>query len=261
MPDLDVKLERVGGVARLRIDRPAARNALSVEMMKALNEAVEEVGADADMRCLLITGSGRAFCAGMDLSDDAVTPGQGDAGWVLEAYLNPLLERLADLPCPVVTAVNGAAAGAGCSLALAGDIVVTGRSAFFLQAFINVGLVPDMGATWLLPRLAGRARAMAMMMLGERIGAEQALEWGMIYQVVEDAELETAAVTLAERLAQGPTRAYRLLRRGVRACLDGPLATALALEREHQREAGLSRDYVEGVAAFTQKRPAVFTGR
>jgi 2-(1,2-epoxy-1,2-dihydrophenyl)acetyl-CoA isomerase len=175
--------------------------------------------------------------------------------------LNPLLEQLFALPIPVITAVNGGAAGAGCSIALAGDIVIAGRSAYFLQAFVNIGLVPDVGSTWLLPRLIGRGRAMAMMMLGERVPAEQALDWGMIYQVVDDAKLMATATELAARLARGPTLAYALIRQGVRECLDRSLSEGLSVERRNQRLAGSTQDFNEGVAAFIAKRPASFQGK
>jgi 2-(1,2-epoxy-1,2-dihydrophenyl)acetyl-CoA isomerase len=171
------------------------------------------------------------------------------------------LEKLRRLPVPFITAVNGVAAGGGCGYALAGDIVIAGRSAYFLQPFANIGLVPDVGATWLLPRLIGKARATAMMMLGERITAEQALESGMIYQVVEDADLMVTAHALAASLADGPTIAYGLMRQGIAGCLEMDLTDALSLERRNQKVAGLAADHEEGVAAFLQKRKPVFTGK
>jgi 2-(1,2-epoxy-1,2-dihydrophenyl)acetyl-CoA isomerase len=180
---------------------------------------------------------------------------------VLETHFNPLLERLFALPIPFITAVNGPAAGAGCSYALAGDIVIAGRSAYFLQAFVNIGLVPDVGSTWLLPRLAGRARAQAMMMLGERIPAEQALDWGMVYKVVDDADLMTEARAVATKLAKGPTKAYALIRQGIRACMDSTLTEGLMVERRNQLHAGRTADFAEGVMAFLQKRPANFQGK
>lgn len=253
------------GVATLTINRPAMLNALNVEVIAEMIDAVDRVRDEGSARALLLTGAGRGFSSGADLAGGgagggAVGGGPIDAGKVLETHFNPLLERLFALPVPFVTAVNGPAAGAGCSFALAGDIVIAGTSAYFLQAFVNIGLVPDVGSTWLLPRLAGRARAQAMMMLGEKISAATALDWGMIYQVVPDAELLSTATALAQRLAKGPTRAYALIRQGIRDCLDASLTEALMIERRNQRLAGRSPDFAEGVAAFLQKRPAAFTG-
>lgn len=265
-----IRFDEAEGVVTLTIDRPAQLNALHIGVIGEMIDAVDRVRDQGTARALLLTGSGRAFCSGADLSGGgaggAAAGGAGDrgrvdAGKVLETHFNPLLERLFALPVPFVTAVNGPAAGAGCSFALAGDIVVAARSAYFLQAFVNIGLVPDVGSTWLLPRLAGRARAQAMMMLGDRIKAEQALDWGMVYQVVDDADLMPTARALAARLAKGPTRAYALIRQGIRACLDTSLTEALMVERRHQLQAGRTADFAEGVQAFLQKRPAAFTGR
>src|SRR3954468_7429612 len=197
-------------VATLTIARPETLNALSAQTVAELREAVEEAGRSG-ARCLLLAREGRGFSSGADLAGSGGLP--EDAGAALEKHFNPLVEALFALPIPVVAAVNGPCAGAGCSLALAADVVLAGRSAYFLQAFVNIGLIPDAGATWLLPRLAGRARAMEMMMLGERVPAEQALAWGMISRVVDDEDLETESVALATRLAQGPTVALGLIRR------------------------------------------------
>jgi 2-(1,2-epoxy-1,2-dihydrophenyl)acetyl-CoA isomerase len=259
-----IEFDETDGVATLTLNRPAALNALTTELMSELIDAVDRVRDQATARCLLLTGSGRAFCSGADLASGPIGAGGSglpDAGHRLETHFNPLLERLFALPIPFITAVNGPAAGAGCSFALAGDIVVASESAYFLQAFVNIGLVPDVGATWLLPRLAGRARAQAMMMLGEKIPAATARDWGMIWQVVPDADLPATAQALAARLAAGPTRAYGLIRQGIRDCLDTSLTEALAIERRNQRAAGRTADVAEGVAAFLQKRPAAFTGR
>jgi 2-(1,2-epoxy-1,2-dihydrophenyl)acetyl-CoA isomerase len=245
-------------VATLTIARPDRLNALSAQTVDELRAAVEET-ARSDARCLLLTGEGRGFSSGADLASSGGLP--EDAGAALEQHFNPLIEALFGLDIPVVAAVNGPCAGAGCSLALAADIVIAGRSAYFLQAFINIGLIPDAGATWLLPRLAGRARALEMMMLGERIPAERALEWGMIARVVEDEHLASEAVALATQLAQGPTRALGLIRRLARSAQDVPLTEALAAERAAQREAGRTKDFRNAVVAFLQKRQPRFEGK
>ncbi|HLL30368.1 MAG TPA: enoyl-CoA hydratase-related protein [Allosphingosinicella sp.] len=245
-------------VATITIARPDRLNPLSAQTLEELRGAVEESGRSG-ARCLLLTGEGRGFSSGADLAGDGGLP--EDAGAALEKYYNPLIEAILALPIPVVAAVNGPAAGAGCSLALAADIVIAARSAYFLQAFVNIGLIPDAGATWLLPRLAGRARAMEMMLLGERIPAERALEWGMISRVVEDEHLVSEAVLLATRLAQGPTVALGLIRKLAREAGHVPLGEALAAERTAQREAGETEDFRNAVAAFLQKRQARFEGR
>ena len=262
-----ILFDEADGIATLTINRPERMNALHVGVIAEMIDAVDRVRDEGTARVLLMTGTGRAFCSGADLSGGGAGGGGArsigpiDAGKVLETHFNPLLERLFALPVPFVTAVNGAAAGAGCSYALAGDIVVAGRSAYFLQAFVNIGLVPDVGSTWMLPRLAGKARAQAMMMLGERVPAETAFDWGMIYKVVDDAELMAEAGAVAARLANGPTRALTLIRHGLRDCLDKPLTEALMVERRNQLAAGRTADFGEGVAAFLQKRPAAFAGR
>lgn len=259
----NIRLELAGGVARLTLARPNALNALNRPMLGELLRALQRVQDDPDVRVLLLRGDGRGFCSGADLSSNGSPAGSPgfDAGAVLEEYYNPLIERLFDLPLPVVAGVHGAVVGAGCMIALAADIVVATHSAYFLQAFIHAGLVPDSGSMWLLPKLVGRARAQAMMMLGERIPADTACDWGLVYEVVDDDALEPRVTELARRLAGGPTRAYGLIRRGVRRALEAPLAEALRLEREAQREAGGSADFAEGLAAFRQKRQPRFTGR
>ena len=245
-------------VATLTMARPETLNALNAATVAELREAVEEAGRSG-ARCLLLTGEGRGFSSGADLASGGGLP--EDAGEALEKGFNPLIEALFALPVPVVAAVNGPAAGAGCSLALAADIVIAARSAYFLQAFVNVGLVPDAGATWLLPRLAGRARAMEMMMLGERVSAEQAQDWGMIARVVDDEFLAEEAVALATRLAQGPTVALGLIRRLAREAQQLPLTNALSAERIAQRDAGRTEDFRSAVMAFLQKRQPRFEGR
>ncbi|HEX8262753.1 MAG TPA: enoyl-CoA hydratase-related protein [Allosphingosinicella sp.] len=253
-----IRLEQSpGAVATITIARPDRLNALSGHTVDELRTAVEEAGSSG-ARCLLLTGEGRGFSSGADLAGSGGLP--EDAGAALEKHFNPLIEAIFALPIPVVAAVNGPAAGAGCSLALAADIVVAARSAYFLQAFVNIGLIPDAGATWLLPRLAGRARAMEMMMLGERVSAETALEWGLISRVVEDEQLESEAAALATRLAQGPTVALGLIRKLAREAGHRPLGETLAAERAAQRAAGETRDFRNAVMAFLQKRPARFEG-
>jgi 2-(1,2-epoxy-1,2-dihydrophenyl)acetyl-CoA isomerase len=245
-------------VATLTLNRPDSLNALNSAMLDEMRAALESL-AESGARALLLTGAGRGFSSGADLASGGGLP--DDVGAALEAHFNPLVEALFSLPLPVVAAVNGPCAGAGCSLALAADIVIAGRSAYFLQAFINIGLIPDAGATWLLPRLAGRARAMEMMMLGERIPAEQAADWGLISRVVEDDELETEGIALATRLAEGPTVAYGLLRRLARDAEQLKLTDALIAERIAQREAGRTQDFRGAVMAFLQKRKPTFEGR
>jgi 2-(1,2-epoxy-1,2-dihydrophenyl)acetyl-CoA isomerase len=254
------------GVATLTINRPERLNSLNTEVIQEMITAVDTIrDGVSTARCLVLTGAGRGFSSGADLAPGmaggAASSGPLDAGKVLETHFNVLLERLFALPVPFVTAVNGPAAGAGCSYALAGDIVVAAKSAYFLQAFVNIGLVPDVGSTWMLPRLAGKARAQAMMMLGERIPAETALDWGMIYKVVDDAELMAETLAIARKLASGPTRALALIRSGIRDCMDKSLTEGLMVERRNQMHAGRSSDFTEGVMAFLQKRPAVFTGK
>src|SRR5688500_14376577 len=244
--------------ATITLARPDSLNALNAAMVDELRAAVESL-SESGARCLLITGEGRGFSSGADLASGGGLP--DDAGMALEKHFNPLVEAIFALDIPVVAAVNGPAAGAGCSLALAADIVVAARSAYFLQAFVNIGLIPDAGATWLLPRLAGRARAMEMMMLGERIPAEQALEWGLISRVVDDEHLASEAVELATRLAQGPTVALGLIRKLAREAGHRPLGEALAAERVAQREAGRTEDFRGAVMAFLQKKQPRFEGR
>jgi 2-(1,2-epoxy-1,2-dihydrophenyl)acetyl-CoA isomerase len=245
-------------VATVTINRPDNLNALNFATLDELRAALDKA-VERQARCLLLTGAGRGFSSGADLAGTGGLP--DDVGAALEAHYNPLVEALFALPMPVVAAVNGPAAGAGASLALAADIVIAARSAYFLQAFVNIGLIPDAGATWLLPRLAGRARAMEMMMLGERISASQALDWGMIARVVDDQDLDTEAVALATRLAQGPTIAYGLIRKLARESARQPLTDALAAERVAQRDAGRTEDFKSAVFAFLQKRQPTFDGR
>lgn len=253
-----IRLEQSAAVATITIARPDRLNALSGQTVDELRAAVEEAGTSG-ARCLLLTGEGRGFSSGADLAGSGGLP--EDAGAALEKHFNPLVEAIFASPIPVVAAVNGPAAGAGCSLALAADIVIAARSAYFLQAFVNIGLIPDAGATWLLPRLAGRARAMEMMMLGERVPAEKALEWGLISRVVDDEHLASEAVLLATRLAQGPTVALGLIRKLARDAGHVTLSDALSAERVAQRTAGETQDFRGAVTAFLQKQQPRFEGR
>jgi len=247
-------------VGAITLDRPDSLNALTPRMLDELHDAVIRLPGEG-ARCLLLTGEGRGFSSGADLTAGAGGGLPEDVGLALEQHFNPLMEAIAAAPVPVVAAVNGPAAGAGASLALMADIVIAGASAYFLQAFVNIGLVPDAGATWLLPRLAGRARAMEMMLLGERIPAEKAAEWGMIARVVEDRDLAEESVLLATTLARGPTKALGLIRRLARDAEQLSLTEALAAERIAQREAGQTEDFKGAVMAFLQKRQPTFGGR
>ena len=262
----NISFEVNDGVGLLRFARPAAMNAINIPLLNEFNAALDAgLEAAEPMRCLLITGEGKGFCSGADLAAaggglTASTGGKLDVGSVLQGYYNPLVERLMALPVPIVTAVNGPAAGAGCSFAILGDIVVASSSAYFLQAFVNIGLVPDVASTWLLPRLVGKQRAAAMMMLGERIPAAKALDWGLVYEVVEPDALMPRATEIATRLASGPTAALTLIRTGLRRAMEESLSQTLWMERVNQQQAGNSADFREGVAAFLEKRKASFKG-
>jgi 2-(1,2-epoxy-1,2-dihydrophenyl)acetyl-CoA isomerase len=251
------------GVVTLTLNRPERLNALNLALVEALSAAVGRAAADAGCRAVLITGAGRGFCAGADLSNRAFSPGDArpDLGQSLDKGLNPLIRAIRALPKPVVCAVNGPAAGAGANLALACDIVLAAKSAQFLQAFARIGLIPDAGGTFILPRLVGEARARALMMLTDPVGAEQAAAWGMIYRAVDDEVLMGEAQTLAGRLAAGPTHALGLIKRALFASPSNSLDAQLDLERDLQREAGAADEYREGVSAFLEKRPADFAGK
>ena len=250
------------GVARLVLNRPDNLNSFNDRMHAEVRDALNQVTTDSSVRCLLLTGAGRGFCAGQDLGDRQVAPGAEppDLGSTLEKNYNPLIRSLRGMKMPVVCAVNGLAAGAGASIALACDIVLAARSAKFIQAFCKVGLLPDSGGTWILPRLAGHARAMALSMLGAPVSAEQAEAWGMIWKCIDDDALMTEAESLAANLATQPTQGLALIKKAINASLSNDLDTQLDLERDSQRIAGRTADYREGVAAFLEKRAPQFRG-
>lgn len=259
---LPVLVERADGWRTLTLNRPDKLNSFNEAMHSALMSALLDADADPSCRALLLTGAGRGFCAGQDLSDRAASEdGPPDLGETLERLYNPLVRKLRGLRMPVVCAVNGVAAGAGANVALACDIVLAARSARFIQAFARLGLVPDSGGTWLLPKLVGAARARALAMLAEPVTAEQAEAWGMIWRSVEDAVLLDEARTLTARLATQPTIGLALIKCALDAAEANGLDAQLDLERDLQRQAGRTPDYAEGVRAFMEKRPPVFGGK
>ena len=253
----------VDGVARLTLNRPDRLNSFNTVMHGEVADALTSVEGDPGVRALLLTGTGRGFCAGQDLADRAVAPGEEavDLGESVERYYAPLVRRLAGLDKPVVCAVNGVAAGAGANIALACDVVIAARSAKFIQSFANIGLIPDSGGTWVLPRLVGQARALGLALTGEPLPAEKAEAWGMIWRCVDDDALQSEAGALAARFAAGPTRGLAATKHAIRASSLKSLEVELEIERDLMRELGRSHDYREGVAAFMAKLPAVFTGR
>jgi 2-(1,2-epoxy-1,2-dihydrophenyl)acetyl-CoA isomerase len=257
----DISYAVDGGVGLLTLNRPEKRNAATSEMLRHLLASLNEAAADDDVRAVLLTGEGPAFCVGQDLTDPAASGEEPNLGALLEERWNPVIRAMRDNPKPVVVAVNGAAAGAGLSLALAGDIVLAARSATFHPAFSAIGLVPDSGMSWALPRLVGPARARALAMITESITAEEALELGVVWKVVEDDALLAEAGDLAVRLAAGPTLAYAATKQAIEAAEANTLSEQLDLERDLQRDLGHSADYREGVTAFMEKREPRFEGR
>jgi 2-(1,2-epoxy-1,2-dihydrophenyl)acetyl-CoA isomerase len=250
------------GLATLTLNAPDKLNAVSRKMIAELKDCWETLAADASVRAVLLTGAGRGFCAGADLSDpDRDRSETADSGSALDKFFNPVIRLMRSVPKPVVAAVNGPAAGVGMSFALAADIAIAGKSASFLQAFARIGLLPDGGSTWFLPRLVGEQRARALAMLAPKISAEQAKEWGLIWDVVEDGDLMKTAAEVARGLADGPTLSLARIKEAMNRASGNPLSQQLDLERDFQRELGRSEDFQEGVLAFLAKRKPNFKGK
>jgi len=251
------------GVAVIRFNRPKTYNAFTLQMLVELTDVFNRVGTDPAVRAIVITGEGKAFCSGADLAASlAMTPrdaqGKLDPGRALEDYYNPLILKMRALPKPIVSAVNGIAAGAGANLGLMADITVCARSAYFLQAFVNIGLIPDAGGTWLLPRLVGQQRAMGLAMLGEKLSSEKALAWGLVWDVVDDDQVLTTAMAIANKLANGPAAALERIKQAMYAGDANTLEESLRLERKLQGECGHYDEFMEGVNAFLEKRKPVY---
>ncbi|HSC62675.1 MAG TPA: enoyl-CoA hydratase-related protein [Caldimonas sp.] len=260
-----VRISDSGSVRTLALNRPQALNSFTGAMHGELRSALDAAAGDRSVRCVVVTGTGRGFCAGQDLSDPAVAPnrdgGTADVGSAIERYYKPLALRIRSMPVPVVAAVNGVAAGAGANFALLCDIVIAARSASFLQAFAKIGLIPDCGGTWLLPRLVGRANALGLAMLADKLGAEDAVRLGLIWKCVDDAAFPAEVEALAARLATMPTRALVATRQALDASQHLDLSAALSLEADAQSTLGAAHDFEEGVAAFMAKRAPVFSDR
>ena len=254
-----IEFKLVGGIARLTLNRPDRLNSFTVRMHEEVSDALSALGG---ARVLVLTGAGRGFCAGQDLGDRAVAPGEAvDLGHSVESYYNPLIRRLVALPFPVIARVNGVAAGAGANIALACDVVIAAKSAKFIQSFASIGLIPDSGGTWALPRLVGQARALGLALTAEPLPAEKAAEWGLIWKAIEDERLDEEVDALAARFAAAPTRGLARIKTMIRKSWDRSLDEELDLQRDAMRELGFSDDYREGVAAFMEKRTPNFTGK
>jgi len=258
-----IRFETGDRVARITLNRPDRLNSFTAQMHAELRDALARVTDGGDARVLLLTGEGRAFCAGQDLSDRAVAPGAApvDLGASIEENYRPLVLALRSLPLPVVCAVNGVAAGAGANIALACDVVIAKKSASFIQAFCKIGLVPDSGGTYFLPRLVGSARAMGLALFGDRVTAEQAAEWGLIWKCIDDGEFAATTDAMVAQLADAPTAGLAAIKRALYASSGNTLEQQLDVERDAQRSLGYSDDYREGVAAFLEKRAPRFSGR
>jgi 2-(1,2-epoxy-1,2-dihydrophenyl)acetyl-CoA isomerase len=262
MDEMPILVERRDGYRIVTLNRPQRLNACNEGMLRVLRDALSEAETDSACRALLLTGAGRGFCAGQDLADELARAGETSAlGGVLEAHYNPLVRKLRALPFPIVAAVNGIAAGAGANIALACDIVLAARSASFVQAFAKVGLVPDSGGTWFLPRLVGPARARGLALTAEPLPAEKAEAWGLIWKVIDDGALMAEAEKLCVEFASAATLGLALTKRALDESWDNDLEAQLSLERELQRQASLTPDYAEGVRAFMEKRKPAFSGR
>ncbi|HYC16304.1 MAG TPA: 2-(1,2-epoxy-1,2-dihydrophenyl)acetyl-CoA isomerase PaaG [Pseudolabrys sp.] len=260
--DSSILVEQRSGYRVITLNRPDKLNAFNEAMHQALRKAINDAEADESCRTLMITGAGRAFCAGQDLSDRIAKPGETVVlGGALEAHYNPLVRKLRSLPFPVVAAVNGIAAGAGCNIALACDIVIASLKANFIQSFARVGLVPDSGGTWFLPRFVGDARARGLALLAQDLSAEKAASWGLIWRAVDDETLMHEAARICEHFAMAPTQGLALIKQALNKSATNTLDAQLDLERDFQRAASLTPDYAEGVRAFMEKRRPNFTGR
>lgn len=259
MSEPTILFSEADGVARITLNRPDRLNSFTAAMHDALREALDRV---SNARVIILTGAGRGFCAGQDLNDRAVTPGQAvDLGDTVEQSWNPLIRRLASLPQPVIARVNGVAAGAGANVALACDLVVAGRSAKFIQSFANLGLIPDSGGSWHLPRLVGQARALGLALTAEPLPAEKAADWGLIWKCVDDEALDEEVDALAAKLASLPPLGLAAIKNIIRTSGERTLDQELDFQRDEMRRLGFTEDYREGVAAFLEKRPALYHGR
>ncbi|SPL69601.1 2-(1,2-epoxy-1,2-dihydrophenyl)acetyl-CoA isomerase PaaG [Acinetobacter stercoris] len=257
-----ILVKEENAVGYLTFNRPKQLNSFNETMHKEVAGVLKSWSDNQQIRAVVISAEGRGFCAGQDLNDRVVDPNADapDLGLSIEKYYNPLIKMITQMPKPVICAVNGVAAGAGANIALACDIVIAAKSASFIQAFCRLGLVPDSGGTWFLPRLVGRARAMGLAMLGDKISAEQAMNLGMIWQVCEDAELQEQTKQMAQHLAVQPTYGLSLIKKAINSAAHNTLDEQLVLERDLQRMAGRSEDYREGVQAFMQKRTPQYKG-